>query len=146
MYFCIPLARTPSIKMSDSYSRDFPQNELHWNNKTGVYNNDFMNIYFLWSHKLTANYLRNILYLLYKLLHVSAIYPGHVPRFTSLVVLFNCTPYTATKFVTPWSWPGYIAKTCRSSYSKYNTLCDYLVVNLCLLYCCTENVKHQIFG
>jgi len=78
-----------------------------------------MNSYFLWSHKLTASYLYNILYLLYKLLHVSAIHPGHVPRFTSLVALFNCTLYTATKLVTPWRRPGYIAETCRSSYSKY---------------------------
>ena len=134
-----------NIKASDSYSRGFPQNKLHWNDKTGVYYNDFTNVYFLWSHKLTANYLHNILYLLYKLLHVSAIYSGHVPRFTSLVALLNCTLYMATKFVTPWRWPGYIADICRSSYSKYNTLCNYLVVNLCLLYCYAEDVQHQIF-
>ena len=113
-----------NIKAPDSYSRDFTQNKLHWNNKTGVNYNDFMNSYFLWSYKLTASYWHNMLYLLDKLLHVSAIYPGHVPRFTSLVTLFNCTIYMATKLVTPWGWPGHIAEKCRSFYSKYKTLCN----------------------
>ena len=133
-----------NVKAPDSYSHEFPQNKLNWNNKTGVYYNDFFKNYFLWSYKSTANYLNNILYLLYRLLNVSTVDPGHVPWFTSFVALFNCTLYTATKLVTPWRWPGYIAETCRSSYSKYNTLCNSLVVNLCLLYCWTEDVQHQM--
>ena len=37
-------------------------------------------------------------------------------------------------------WPQHVAL-----YNEYKTLCSLLVVNLCVLNCCTEHVQHQIY-
>jgi hypothetical protein len=84
-----------------------------------------------------------VFYIYYtKLLHVSAIYPRHLQGVTSLVNVYSCTLQPNLYFLEDGQniWPKHVG----ALYNKYKTLCNELVVDLCVLNCSMEDVQHQI--